>query len=384
MTTTTTTTTTLLGKIFLLCCYIIVGTTLFSNCALAFSWNGVSTASIPTSTTPTPTPTPTASTTTERRDRGVLSAVNTSSSSSSSSNSKKRGTRIESKKDIEQLLTQNRRVVNSLASVHVNNDEKNTETDNDDSTDTVVSELTRLRFAMAFDTGWEAKIAFREALEYRQSPQGKAIVEAAATAYQAAIQGGEGTWNNDIVRAAAPHATVINQYVTSQSFVTVSTADGDLVYVIRASLIDDTKLMNQVSVTQLSDFFLYVKEIHHLVANQRSAQSGRLCEVIFANDITGVRKPPDKRFSKALSSSSAQYEKLYPSLAGPTMILNLPFLLQAFASFFKPLFPKSIQVKLKFLRAPVLGSLRDLTPLAMYNGRQKKAFLLEIEKLLKQ
>jgi len=52
--------------------------------------------------------------------------------------------------------------------------------------------------------------------------------------------------------------------------------------------------------------------------------------------------------------------------------------------FFKPLFPKSIQVKLKFLRAPVLASLRDLTPLAMYNGRQKKAFLLEIEKLLKQ
>jgi len=98
----------------------------------------------------------------------------------------------------------------------------------------------------------------------------------------------------------------------------------------------------------------------------------------------GVRKPPDKRFSKALSSSSAQYEKLYPSLAGPTMILNLPFLLQAFASFFKPLFPKSIQVKLKFLRAPVLGSLRDLTPLALYNGRQKKAFLVEIEKLLKQ
>jgi len=332
-TTTTTTSTTLLGKIFLLCCYIIAGTTLFSNCAVAFSWNGVSTASIPTSI-PTSTTTPTPTATTERRDRGVLSAVNTSSSSSSSN--KKRGTRIESKKDIEQLLTRNRRVVNSLASVNVNNDEKNTDNNTDtDSTDsTVVSELTRLRFAMAFDTGWEAKIAFREALEYRQSPQGKAIVEAAATAYQAATQGGEGTWNNDIVRAAAPHATVINQYVTSQSFVTVSTADGDLVYVIRASLIDDRKLMNEVSVTQLSDFFLYVKEIHHLVANQRSAQSGRLCEVIFANDITGVRKPPDKRFSNALSSSSAQYEKLYPSLAGPTMILNLPFLLQAFASFF--------------------------------------------------
>jgi len=236
---------------------------------------------------------------------------------------------------------------------------------------------------MAFETGWEAKIALRDALEYRNSKKGKAIVDAALKAYNSATKE-EGKWNNDIVRDSAPHATLINKYVTSKTFVTLSTADGDLVYVIRASLIDDTKLMNEVGVDQLSDFFLYVKEIHHLVANQRSEQTGRLCEVIFANDITGVRKPPDPRFSKALSSSSAQYEKLYPSLAGPTMILNLPFILQAFASFFKPLFPKSIQVKLKFIRAPVLGSLRDLTPLAIYNGSKKKSFLLEIEKLLKQ
>ena len=80
-----------------------------------------------------------------------------------------------------------------------------------------------------------------------------------------------------MVRAAAPHATLINKYVTSQSFLTVSTAKGDLVYIIRASLLDDKQLMNAVSVQQLSDFFLYVKEIHHLVANARSVQSGRLC-----------------------------------------------------------------------------------------------------------
>merc|ERR1712238_620372 len=101
----------------------------------------------------------------------------------------------------------------------------------------------------------------------------------------------------------------------------------------------------------------------NIVANLRSVKTGRLCEVVFANDISGVRAIPDQRFSQALTQSSQQYERLYPSLAGPTMILNLPFFLQAFASFFKPLFPKSIQLKLKFLRAPVLGALRDLTPL---------------------
>jgi len=312
----------------------------------------------------------------------MLSAVNTRGTT----------TRIETNKDLELLLTRNRRVVDALAAMNVN-EKKNTDSTTDTDTDSkstdsnaVVSEeeVTRLRYALAFEAGWEAKLAFRERMEYRHSPQGKAIVEAAATAYQEATQGGAGTWNNEVVRAAAPHATLINQYVTSQSFLTVSTAKGDLVYIIRASLLDDKQLMNAVSVQQLSEFFLYVKEIHQLVANARSAQTGRLCEVIFANDITGVRKPPDKRFSKALSSSSAQYETLYPSLAGPTMILNLPFLLQAFASFFKPLFPKSIQVKLKFLRAPVLGGFRELTPLGNPKGRQQQAFLVEIEKLLQQ
>ena len=36
----------------------------------------------------------------------------------------------------------------------------------------------------------------------------------------------------------------------------MSTAEGDLVYVIRASLIDDTKMMRQVSVAQLTEFLL--------------------------------------------------------------------------------------------------------------------------------
>lgn len=87
-----------------------------------------------------------------------------------------------------------------------------------------------------------------------------------------------------------------------------------------------------------------------------------MCSVIFANDISGVRKAPDSRFSKALTSSSDQYESLYPSLAGPTMIPNLPLILQAFVGLLKPLFPKSVQERLVFKRAPVLASLRELTP----------------------
>merc|ERR1719267_512653 len=128
-------------------------------------------------------------------------------------------------------------------------------------------------------------------------------------------------------------------------------------------MIEDKKMMSKVTIDQLVDFLLYVKEVHSLVANARSKQSGRLCNVIFANDITGTRKAPDPQFGKALTASSKSYEKLYPSLAGPTMILTLPFILQAFVGLFKPLFPKSVQARLKFEGAPFLKKLEDLTPL---------------------
>lgn len=192
-----------------------------------------------------------------------------------------------------------------------------------------------------------------------------------------------GGWDNEVVRNAAPHSKAINKYITSENIVTLSASpEDDLVYVIRASGIDDRAMMDEVSVDQLSEFFLYVKEIHSLVANQRSVKAGKLIEVVFANDITGVRKPPDTRFSKALSSSSEQYEKLFPTLAGPTMIMNLPFILQAFVALFKPLFPKAVQERLKFVRAPVLAALTDLTPLTKRDSTQRKSFMAETTKLL--
>jgi len=184
------------------------------------------------------------------------------------------------------------------------------------------------------------------------------------------------------VRAAAPHAATINQFITPENIVTVSTNAGDLVYVIRASLIDDKEMMSKLSVNQLTDFLLYVKEVHSLVVNARSEKSGRLCNVVFANDISGTRKAPDPKFSKALTESSKSYEKLYPSLAGPTMILNLPFVLQAFVGLFKPLFPKTVRERLKFESAPVLAKFKTLTPLTS-DASARSSFLGEVDKLLR-
>lgn len=264
---------------------------------------------------------------------------------------------------VESLLGPNRQRVEALASVAPD-----------------VSEIQRLRFVLAFEEQAEAENALRETVAWRKGP-GKKIVDAAAEAVAKATA--DGGWNNDVVRDMAPHAATINKFISPKNIITMSLEDGDLLYVIRASAIEDKKLMKSVSVQQMVDFFSYVKEIHSLIADMRSEKSGRLSQVIFANDISGIRQPPEKNFANALSSSSKQYAKLYPSLAGPTMILNLPFILQAFVALFKPLFPKAVQEKLKFVRAPVLASLTQLTPLSN-DDRKKKQFLDEIRDLLKK
>ncbi len=242
-----------------------------------------------------------------------------------------------------------------------------------------MSEIALLRFALAHpDDERAAESALRVAIEWRQT-KGRAIVESAKNAIEKATA--NGGWDNEYVRNAAPHADVINPFITPRAVITTSTEDGDLVYVIRASQINDREMMDKVTIEQVCDFFLYAKEVHNLIANERSAATGRMCSVIFANDISGVRRAPDSRFSKALTSSSDQYESLYPSLAGPTMILNLPLILQAFVGLLKPLFPKSVQERLVFKRAPVLASLKELTPLGT-DMTVKRNFVREIKGLL--
>lgn len=263
--------------------------------------------------------------------------------------------------EVESLLQTNRALVDSLGSIAPE-----------------MPEIARLRYAISFPDAADAKAALKETVAWRKGA-GKSIVDSAADAVAKATAGGG--WDNEVVRNAAPHSAAINPFITPKNILSLSTTDGDLVYVIRASQIDDKRMMSKVSVEQLVDYLLYVKEIHSLVVNARSERTGRFCNVIFANDITGTMKPPDPMFSKALTSSSKSYERLYPGYAGPTLILNLPFILQAFVGLFKPLFPKSVQARLKFERAPFLAKLKELTPLTTDIGK-KAAFLNEVGGLL--
>ena len=87
--------------------------------------------------------------------------------------------------ELERLLKANRDLVDSLAVVG-----------------TDVPEITRLRFALQFPDAAEAKAKLSKAVAWRDGA-GRPIVEAAAAAVAQATAGGG--WENEPVRAAAPH-----------------------------------------------------------------------------------------------------------------------------------------------------------------------------------
>lgn len=206
-----------------------------------------------------------------------------------------------------------------------------------------------LRYCLEYDSESEMKEKLESNLKWRS--ENKAICEGAAAAIEAAQSGG--SWDNSAVRDAAPHASTINQYITPSQICTTTSSTGDLVYCVRAAKIDDKALMSKVSVEEMTEFFVYCREVLNVVAAQRSLATDKLVKVVTANDLAGVGLKGDADFRKALSAGSKQANELYPSLNGPTLLLNLPRLLGALAKLFTPLFPKAVQKKLKFEQGPL-------------------------------
>jgi hypothetical protein len=219
----------------------------------------------------------------------------------------------------------------------------------------------------------------KKTLAWREG-EGKEICDAAVEAFERATAD-DGKWNNDPVRNAAPYADKINEYITTSNTLTTSSSQGDLVYCIRAGKIDDTNLMSSLdSVDDLVDFFLYCKEVNALVANDRSLDQNRLVSVITVNDLTGLQLiGGDATFRQALSAASKMANGLYPALAGPTLLLNLPFWLSALVKLFTPLFPPEVNARLKFERGPLqnVDELMDIS----HGGKDRSLFLKELDAL---
>lgn len=240
-----------------------------------------------------------------------------------------------------------------------------------------------LRYALTGADEEEMKSRLEENVRWRSSGEGRLVCDAAKVAIEKATSGDD--WNNDPVRAAAPYASVVNDFITEASIVTTSSRAGDLIYCIRAASIDDTALMNAISVENLAIFFLYTKEVNAAVANQRSIGSDRLVCVCTANDLSGVKViGGSAEFRKALSAASRKSNELYPCLSGPSLLLNLPRLLTALVKIFTPLFPEEVRKKIKFARGPLsdVTALNEILAGSGGDGSKRDNFLTAVEELI--
>lgn len=245
------------------------------------------------------------------------------------------------------------------------------------------SSMFYLRYCLKEGTTDEERYSLLESNMQWRLNEGKEIVQSAKQAVEAAMA--SGSWDNEPVREMAPHAASVNKYITPTQCLTTTLRSGDLCYCIRAGQIDDVSLMSEVSLDEMTEFFLYCKEINAIVANMRSEATDRVVDVLTANDLKGVKLVGgDATFRKALSAASTKANELYPSLSGPTFLLNLPRLLGALVKLFTPLFPVEVRKRLKFEQGPLrnVQDLVEISGLSMGNAATREQFLDDIDRLL--
>lgn len=215
----------------------------------------------------------------------------------------------------------------------------------------------------SYDDDEQRIAALKSNLQWRMN-EGNTIVTSARKAIQSAMME-DGKWNNEPIRNAAPHAKLINEYLTSIQCITTSLpSTNDLIYCIRCGKLDDKGLMSAVSVDQMVDYFLYCKEVNAMVADMRSLHADSLIEIVTCNDLKGVKLVGgSKDFQKSLSAASKKANDLYPSLNGRTLMLNLPSLLGPLVTLFKLFLPKAVTKRLRFENGP-LKDVEDLREIA--------------------
>ncbi|KAL7431220.1 hypothetical protein ACHAXM_002568 [Skeletonema potamos] len=240
-----------------------------------------------------------------------------------------------------------------------------------------------LRYALetSYENDDERIDALKSNIQWRLT-DGKDIVTNAHRAVQAATSEGNSKWNNQPAQQAAPHADRINKYLTSVQCITTShPSTNDLIYCVRAGKIDDKALMSSVTVDEMIDFFLYVKEVNAAVADMRSLETDSLIKIVTCNDLIGVKLVGGSSdFRSALSLSSKKATELYPSLSGRTLLLNLPALLGALVKLFTPLFPAAVMERIRFERGP-LKNVEDLMQI-VESGAARDEFIKQMDELV--
>mmetsp|Transcript_7944 Transcript_7944/g.23677 ORF Transcript_7944/g.23677 Transcript_7944/m.23677 type:complete len:368 (+) Transcript_7944:165-1268(+) len=235
----------------------------------------------------------------------------------------------------------------------------------------------------------DAETKLRESMEWRRGA-GAALLETAREAVQRATTCDDGDskttaarakrWKNSEISERAPAATVMSEYMTEEQlcyllnkgktayFCCVKSgkidADAMMSALERAPLDDEALLAcvaarpAEASATlaqrRLQHFFLYSKAVNARSCAALTARTGRRVSVATANDLRGVDlrggTPRDRQFRLALSAAAKRGDALFPGLAGPTVVCNLPRALQVLVGLLSPLFPKSVRRFLTFAR----------------------------------
>jgi hypothetical protein len=246
--------------------------------------------------------------------------------------------------------------------------------------DAPVDSVFYLRYCLSGKPSQDIQAQLISTLKWRES-EGKKICESASKAVEAAVSSGK--WDNTPVREMAPYAAIVNKFITPSQCLTTTVNSGDLCYCIKAGKINDVALMSELSLEQMTEFFLYCKEVNALVANIRSVETDKLVSVLTANDLSGVKLVGgDAAFRKALSAASNKANQLYPNLSGATFLLNLPSILGALVRIFTPLFPEEVRKRLKFEQGPLknVDELIEISPSG--NMAARTLFLKQIDDLM--
>jgi hypothetical protein len=233
-----------------------------------------------------------------------------------------------------------------------------------------------LRFCVSndFESDEDCLEAFRDHLKWRHQ-EGKQVCDAARAAASEATKEG---WDYEPIHKGAPNS-ILNNFLTPQKVLTILLPRGDVMFLMNHGQIDDKALMKSISSPKdVVDFMIYAKEVNSIMANQRSLESDRLAFVLTANNLNGASLATgDRGFRNALNESARLAAKHYPSLTGPTLMLNLPSWLTPVARAFAP---SEVSHTMTFAQGP-LKNVEELTDIAS-DGPERADFFTHLNKLV--
>lgn len=233
-----------------------------------------------------------------------------------------------------------------------------------------------LRFCLSSDysSANELLMAFRNNLNWRTSQNGRAICDSARQAVLEAFDENPEEWDYTKVHKH----TKLQKFLTPAQVQTVVTPQKDVVFCMKHGLIQDKELMKSHDSQDVVDFMLYAKEVNFIVANRHSLQTNRLAFVLTANDLHGASLARgDKQFRAALNDSARFAAQHYPSLTGPTLMLNLPSWLTSIARAFAP---SEVSHTLTFAQGP-LKNVNTLADIAN-EGPERAQFFTSLNELV--